>query len=282
MRYIVIMLATIAILLPPIANGFVPTSLPSDAVGIKAGTNANSNNMCRVHPWRHQRHLLSDSHCRVGDRSSPSSCSSRTAIGMGFLDFLGSKFLDSRGTDFVPLDDSGADAFGPGPLIVLYAFPDTIDDEELRDMISDGMPSSQSKVLLARIPANDDLTLTVSEALTKVVEEEGSDGLGKNGSSDGLGLNAGSLRPLQQYDASSQPCPVLYFSGVSNEEMMSTYRIIANEVYEETGGVHWAACAKVVPPALTKSMQQVLEEISSDHADAMRLQKEGSESGDGN
>ena len=32
------------------------------------------------------------------------------------------------------------------------------------------------------------------------------------------------------------PCPVLYFSGVTNTEMMTTYRIIANEIYQETDG----------------------------------------------
>jgi hypothetical protein len=66
-----------------------------------------------------------------------------------------------------------------------------------------------------------------------------------------------------------QPCPVLYFSGVTNAEMMDTYRIMANEIYAETDGAHWPACAKAVPGAMGKSLRQVISEISGDHADAM-------------
>ena len=73
------------------------------------------------------------------------------------------------------------------------------------------------------------------------------------------------------------PCPVLYFSGVTNAEMMDTYRIVADEVYRETNGSRWPACAKVVPPAMGKSMRQVLEEISGDHADAMKMAREEAE-----
>ena len=70
------------------------------------------------------------------------------------------------------------------------------------------------------------------------------------------------------------PCPVLYFSGVTNGEMMSTYQIIANEIYEETNGVHWPACAKYVPPATDKSLRRVLGEISGDHEEAMMMRRE--------
>ena len=70
---------------------------------------------------------------------------------------------------------------------------------------------------------------------------------------------------------------MLYFSGVTNQEMMETYNIMANEVYQETQGVHWPACAKVVEPALNKSLRQVLTEISGDHADAMRMRREDAE-----
>ena len=61
--------------------------------------------------------------------------------------------------------------------------------------------------------------------------------------------------------------------------MMNTYRIIANEIYEESNGVHWPACAKAVAPALTKSLRRVLSEISGDHAEAMKLQR-GAEEGE--
>jgi len=51
--------------------------------------------------------------------------------------------------------------------------------------------------------------------------------------------------------------------------MMDTYRIMVNEIYAETGGAHWPACAKAVPGAMGKSLRQVISEILGDHADAM-------------
>ena len=63
--------------------------------------------------------------------------------------------------------------------------------------------------------------------------------------------------------------PVLYFSGMRNEEMMKTYNIIAREIYEESGGIAQAACAKAVQPAMKKSLKQVMDEISGDHKDAI-------------
>jgi len=53
--------------------------------------------------------------------------------------------------------------------------------------------------------------------------------------------------------------------------------IIANEIYEEMNGVHWPACAKVVPPAIEKSMRRDLTEISGNHEDAMEIQREEAE-----
>ena len=71
--------------------------------------------------------------------------------------------------------------------------------------------------------------------------------------------------------------PILYFSGISNSEMMKTYNIIAGEIYQETQGAAKAACAKVVTPALKKNFRQLLEEISGDHAEAMKTVDDGND-----
>lgn len=52
--------------------------------------------------------------------------------------------------------------------------------------------------------------------------------------------------------------------------MMAIYGILGKEIYEESGTT--AACAKVVPNAMTKSLQQVLDEISGDHRDATTME----------
>ena len=57
------------------------------------------------------------------------------------------------------------------------------------------------------------------------------------------------------------PIPILYFSGISSDEMMQTYDIIAGEIYQETGGIAKAACATLVEPAKDKTLRQVVEEI---------------------
>jgi len=193
------------------------------------------------------------------------SITSSTSISMGLLDFIKSNnpFLNSREGDFVPLE--GSDTFGPGPLILMYAVPASLGNDELMDMVEDGMPNRQD-VVIRRIPSEDKggdelLGLTVEDALEKAMK---------------LGCNKVET-PLVVSSQQDETCPLLYFSGVSNNEMMDTYRIIANEIYEETNRVHWPACAKVVSPAMKKPLRKVLLEISGDHADAMKMRKEEAE-----
>jgi len=196
---------------------------------------------------------------------------------MGLLDFVQNNFLDSRENDFIPLDKSNEQVFGPGPLIIIYAVPATIQNDELLDMIEDGMPQRpRDEVIIQRLVGMDKngeggdvnyLDCTVEDALNRAMKSSVD-------SSSGGGISTSTSIVSS---ADQGPCPVLYFSGVTNSEMMDTYNIIANEVYEETGGIHWPACAKVVPPAMKKSMRQVLTEISGDHEDAMRIRREESE-----
>lgn len=200
---------------------------------------------------------------------------SKTPLKMGLFDFIQEKFLDSRQDDFVPLDQGGDDNIcGPGPLLLMYAVPESIDDNEFKDMIGDGMPGKAKEGVVIRrlsgMNADGDggdflLDLSVGEALNEA-------------------MKSSSIAPgksIMKSPMGDDPCPVLYFSGVSNAEMMATYRIIAREIYDETGGRHWPACAKVVLPAMGKSLRRVLNEISSDHAEAMRIRREGAEDAGG-
>jgi hypothetical protein len=47
---------------------------------------------------------------------------------------------------------------------------------------------------------------------------------------------------------SDRECPVVFFSGFDNREMMAAYNIIASQIYLEVGVT--AAYAKVVPNAM--------------------------------
>ena len=179
---------------------------------------------------------------------------------MGLLD----RFLGKRDGDFVKLESS-LDTFGPGPAILLYGCPAGVTDDELKDMIEDGAPEATKVgvggVICRRIDASSTSLLdrTVQDALDTVVKE------GRTGSSGSIVGGEATSQP---------PCPVIYFSGISNTEMMATYRIISSEIYEETGGAANAACAKAVPPAMDKPLRQVIEEITGDHLDAISPDEE--------
>ena len=216
---------------------------------------------------------------------------------MGIIDFLqnNTPFLNSREGDFIPLNkESNEDTVIGPPIVVLYAVPNSIDNDEFRDMVSDGMPcrsvvetisttstgGGENEVMIQRLNGMNDnngeeegddelLDLSVKDALNRLVQDAAATTTTTTTTATETTIPSTTVVTTS---TNNGPCPVLYFSGVSNKEMMDTYNIIANEIYAETNGVHWPACAKVVRPALDKSMRQVLEEISGDHADAMMRQ----------
>lgn len=191
------------------------------------------------------------------NRHSISSGSTRRSykLQMGLFDFL-----LSREDDFIKLDESST--YGPGPIILLYNAPDGILDEEFQDMIDDGMMTAKGtnignnkKVKFKRLSPS--ALKSMGDITVKEVLE-------------GALLDDETSSDNEKFKSSST-IPILYFSGISNEQMLQTYNIIAREIYEESGGMLNAACAKAVEPAMNKSFKQLIEEISGDHADAMKM-----------
>lgn len=203
---------------------------------------------------------------------------------MGIFD----SFFKSREDDFVKLEYSSSsqqDIIGPGPLIILYNIPHGIDDEEIGGMIEDGAPIASASgsatgnggmkkggVSFIRMYPEDvrkggdyedksviDVLQTVLPLATTSTTT--------TTSNDVLATINTTMKQLKVVDTSS--CPILYFSGISNSEMMDTYKIIAKEIYQETDGRGNAACAKVVEPAFEKRFRRLVEEISGDHNDAI-------------
>ncbi|KAL7483794.1 hypothetical protein ACHAW6_009447 [Cyclotella cf. meneghiniana] len=251
-------------------ESFIHNGVKRICIGHARGSHARR--ICRPGACRELRKPIDSQHSLYSSRLSS------TALTMGLFDFL-----HSRQGDFIPLRSSDDDApYGPGPLILLYAVPKSIGDDELRDMAQDGMSGTKG-VVIRRIDAvvldgnegretkdDDLLDLTVQEALDTAFKEGGK--LVTPVKTDNAAVVS-----MERLHSEDEPCPVLYFSGVTNSQMMSTYRIMANEIYQETNGMHWPACAKVVRPAMQKTLRQVLMEISGDHADAMRMKKGDSE-----
>lgn len=183
--------------------------------------------------------------------------SSSSVLSMGWMDNLMPDFLKQRDGDFVKLEDS-ADAFGPGPVLLLYKFPITIDDEEVKDMIHDSAPVAfrQSPTIFR---VNDDSDDILDRSMEDALEGIAS------------GASVSKLTATGQGALTSQQAPttVLLFSGFSNSEMMAVYNTVGQEAYQETGGQSSPACAKCVPNAMQKPLRQVLAEIAGDHEDAM-------------
>jgi len=176
---------------------------------------------------------------------------------MGLLDKISKAFLKEKEGDFIRLNESGDS--GLGPAILLYNVPAGILDEEIIDMLDDVAPqASKAGVILQRLDTNHPLLdLSLEEALKKVMADQ------QHGKSSSNTPSISHIAPVIRGN------PVLLFSGFPNAEMMASYKIIAAEIYAENGSE--AACAKAVPNALSKLLRQVVEEISGDHQDALKM-----------
>jgi len=186
-----------------------------------------------------------------------SSRQTKVLLKMGILDSM-SNFLKQRDGDFMKLDDTET-AYGPGPALLLYKVPLGIDNDEIQDMLSDSAPAAfKVGVKLSRINDKENILLqcTVDDALEKVVNNaiQSDDDAIKD-------------KHLAKLDRIEEGNPVLFFSGFDNSEMMASYNLLGGEIYKENGKT--AACAKAVPNAMSKPLQEVLEEISGDHSMAM-------------
>ncbi len=192
----------------------------------------------------------------------------RTQLQMGLFDFF-----KSRENDFVKLEQTST--FGPGPIILLYNIPDGILDEELRDMIDDGISSSKpGEVVFSRLHTSDLESIgemTVQQVLNNTMEKKLANYSTLTSQSERSVDGSFKTTPIGSNGSQENESyvPILYFSGISNSEMMKTYNIIGREIYEESGGMANAACAKAVAPAMGKSFRRILEEISGDHTDAI-------------
>jgi len=191
---------------------------------------------------------------------------------MGLFDSI-SRFLDSRQGDFVKLDNN-QEVFGPGPLIILYNVPDGIENDEILDIVYDWAPNAHSQGCILHRIYSDKASYNASKnELNQSMEEV----LDQIASGRSISAKASPLTARQGDFASSfSPLPpvLIFFSGFQNEEMMNVYNILGKEIYDETEGRITPGCAKAVPNAMKKPLGQVLDEIASDHADAMKMDQE--------
>ena len=183
-----------------------------------------------------------------------------------FQDF----FLKQRESDFVPINKDDETEYGPGPLLIAYQIPSGILDEEIFDIIEDEAPKAASSgdggVRVLRITTKEDdnhkniLSLSMKEALQQAMQV----GMTRRDAKEKDGILSFASPDMDT------PIPVLLFSGFRNKEMMAIYNVLGNEIVQENNQAI-PACAKAVPNAMDKPLQQVLDEISGDHTDAMQI-----------
>mmetsp|Transcript_6518 Transcript_6518/g.13299 ORF Transcript_6518/g.13299 Transcript_6518/m.13299 type:complete len:312 (+) Transcript_6518:37-972(+) len=226
-------------------------------------------------------------HRRCGPYLSSSSSSSSSRLHMGLLDGLRHKFLQSRDGDFVKLTTTtDAGVFGPGPLLILYHVPTGIVNDEIQDMLQDEAPQAWRRCQEQLLQHNNNNNFNNDNILpmarlddTNLPQLQDSVlSLPLETALETLLASPPDTRNQQEPFRANPPAttattttttPVLLFSGFSNPEMLRVYKVLSNEIYLENQAE--AACAKVVPNALNKPLQQVLDEICGDHQDALRM-----------
>lgn len=178
-------------------------------------------------------------------------------VSTGWIDDILPSFLKNRKGDFLKLEET-QEAYGPGPLLLLYNVPTDIDDLEIFDIIHDGAPKAFSlkpKVFRVNDDGDSILDLPLKDALEQIAN--GAQSTRKN-------------LAVQQITMPDSGI-VLFFSGFLNSEMMNVYNILGQEIYQEVGGKVFPACAKCVPKAMEKPLRQVLSEVIGDHEDAVKI-----------
>ena len=68
-------------------------------------------------------------------------------------------------------------------------------------------------------------------------------------------------------EAESATTPIIYFSGMPNNDVRASARALIGRLYEVSG--MRAGFAKAVPPAMEKVLEDLLGEIAGDHEEAL-------------
>jgi len=151
------LLALLCLLLPQSSHGFLPTTFTATT-----SSSTRTAEKIRVSPPPNRQ------------RRIPSS-SSLVIVQMGFLDNIKNAFLQDREGDFIKLDADDQQAYGPGPLLVLYNCPAGITKNEIMDMLEDGAPLAFAKGITLFRCNNDNnntvLDKSVQEALEGMARE---------------------------------------------------------------------------------------------------------------
>ena len=216
-------------------------------------------------------------------------------------DFIKLEDSDTPDELLMKANDDGSQSRHPlPPILICYNVPKGVTNDEINDMLSDGAPNTyQLGIIIKRIATtstndsdSDDSDSLLNQSLLSAIQSIGQQGqqddssevneeeepqpasrVGEVSLPSSVPLSSSSSSSTDgaaDANAASANIPVLlYCNFYNNNEMITSYNIIGKEVYDETFGVANTACAKVVTNALSKPLQQVLNEIIGDHNDVI-------------
>ena len=164
------------------------------------------------------------------------------------------RFLNSRQGQFVKMGSEQDRSVSFGPLgLVLVGFP----PHDWAGVVAGALGPGAKPVPVVQLTAASLATLKLGELLEQlpVLAAASAD-------------DDGALLARLDEDVA-----VMYFSGVSDEQLRTLARAVASVSWGEYGVR--PAVGKAVPPAVNKELAKLMDEIAGDHLEAISMQAQG-------
>mmetsp|Transcript_22703 Transcript_22703/g.46525 ORF Transcript_22703/g.46525 Transcript_22703/m.46525 type:complete len:203 (+) Transcript_22703:135-743(+) len=155
-------------------------------------------------------------------------------------------FKAKTGKFFKMGDKEDANAFGGPPVIILGGFSMTMSN--VKKIVEKSAPKAWERGIIVR------------RAEAKSDEMKISDFLNESAAGDWDDVDSAVIGDIWV-------TPVVFFSGINNEDLRLIARGLVGTLFQETGSQ--AAVAKAVPPAMEKTVGDLFREVSRDHSEAV-------------
>jgi hypothetical protein len=174
-------------------------------------------------------------------------------------------FLNNRAGQFFKMGSDGdLDAFGP-PAVLLHAFPVPL--AEAQDVVAEALDIEVEDIRDGGLAVAHLAPGAYGQSLASVL------GAAEVSVSTAPPSASGYFRDAYAPSDILGSTPIVYFSGMPNEDVRAAARALVGHLYEKTGAR--AGMAKAVPPAMDKLLGDLLGEIEGDHEEAMARQQKG-------
>lgn len=172
-------------------------------------------------------------------------------------------FIKSRGGQFLKMDSSRD--IGPFGTVSILLEGISVPLSDIKEVIQESAPLAWEKgIPVFRIRPDCPGDYLLEDALDVILK--------------GSPSSSPMFLPDDFIVEDNEEVPIILFSGLENDVVRAVSRSLVRYIYATTG--QRTAVAKVVPPAMKKSLRQLFDEISGDHIEAMAMAKQQILSGD--